>query len=151
MSWFHTVANDLSRITDCIAFFEGELDEAKFEVKIRGSLEKSAADIPGIVEHRFGQLQEIEAILEHLNIDLKKIKSDRFRQLLEHYARALTSRDAQIYVDGDQNVVNHMKIINEFSLLRNRYLGIIKGLETKQFQINNIVKLRTAGLEDATI
>jgi hypothetical protein len=30
-------------------------------------------------------------------------------------------------------------------------LGIIKALDIKQWQLSNIVKLRTAGLEDATL
>jgi hypothetical protein len=40
------------------------------------------------------------------------------------------------------------KIINEFALLRNQWLGIIKSLEIKQWQLNNIIKLRASGLED---
>jgi len=36
-------------------------------------------------------------------------------------------------------------------LVRNKYIGIIKALEAKQFQINNVVKLRAAGLEDISL
>ena len=36
-------------------------------------------------------------------------------------------------------------------LLRNKYLGIMKGLDTKQWQIGHIVKLRTAGMEDISL
>ena len=43
------------------------------------------------------------------------------------------------------------KIINDFALIRNQWLGITKGLDQKQWQITNIVKLRVAGMEDATI
>jgi hypothetical protein len=43
------------------------------------------------------------------------------------------------------------KIINEFALLRNKWLGITKGLDQKQWQITNITKLRVAGMEDARI
>ncbi|MCP4503422.1 MAG: hypothetical protein GY822_26115 [Deltaproteobacteria bacterium] len=65
--------------------------------------------------------------------------------------RALTSRDADKYVDGEADVVDLEKIINEFALLRNQWLGITKGLDQKQWQITNIVKLRVAGMEDANI
>jgi hypothetical protein len=43
------------------------------------------------------------------------------------------------------------KIINEFALLRNKWLGITKALDQKQWQITNVVKLRVAGMEDATL
>jgi hypothetical protein len=39
-------------------------------------------------------------------------------------------------------------LVNEFALVRNKWLGVMKGLEAKQFQINNLVKLHVAGMED---
>ena len=74
-----------------------------------------------------------------------------FRNFLESYNRTLTSRDADKYVDGDDEVVTLTSLANQFGLLRNQYLGIMKGLDTKQWQIGHIVKLRTAGMEDISI
>jgi hypothetical protein len=70
---------------------------------------------------------------------------------LESYNKKLTSRDADKYVDGEADVVDMAKIINDFALLRNQWLGITKGLDQKQWQLTNIVKLRVAGMEDANI
>lgn len=134
-----------------MAFYEAELQAAKNECRITGNIEKAAAAMPGIVEQRFNQLQEIEAILEYLNIELRRLKSSYFRKYLENYARALSSRDCEKFVDGEADVVDYEKIINEFALLRNKWLGITKALDQKQWQITNIVKLRVAGMEDATL
>ena len=151
MGWYTKIAKDISNIPDAVDHLESELQEAKREVKIFGNLEKSAADLPGVVEQRFGQLQEIEAILEYLNIELRRLKSSHFRKYLETYQRALSSRDCEKFVEGEADVVDFEKIINEFALLRNKWLGITKGLDQKQWQITNIVKLRIAGMEDASI
>lgn len=151
MGWYSEVSRDISKIPDAVVFFESELEDARREVKLSGNVEKAAASMPGIVEHRFSQLQEIEAILEYLNIELRRLKSFHFRKYLENYARALSSRDVEKYVDGEADVVDYEKIINEFALLRNKWLGITKALDQKQWQITNIVKLRVAGMEDATI
>jgi len=151
MGWYTKIAKDISNIPDAVDHFESELQEAKREVKIFGNLEKSAADLPGVVEQRFGQLQEIEAILEYLNIELRRLKSSHFRKYLETYQRSLSSRDCEKFVEGEADVVDFEKIINEFALLRNKWLGITKGLDQKQWQITNIVKLRIAGMEDASI
>jgi hypothetical protein len=151
MGWYTEVSKDIGKIPDAVLFFENELEEARQEVRLYGNLEKAAASMPGIVEHRFGQLQEIEAILEYLNIELRRLKSSFFRKYLENYARALSSRDCEKYVDGEADVVDMEKIINEFALLRNKWLGITKGLDQKQWQITNITKLRVAGMEDAKI
>lgn len=149
--WYARVTKDLAYLPACIDYFEKELSAAKEDVKITGLLERQSSRLPGVVEQRFGQLQEIEAILEYLNIQLRKIRSKTFRKYLETYQRQLSSRDVDKYVDGDDEVVDMERLINEFALIRNQWLGISKGLDVKGYQINNIIKLRTAGFEDASI
>lgn len=151
MTWYTKISKDISNIPDAILFYEAELEQARKEVKLIGNVEKASSSMPGIVEHRFNQLQEIEAILEYLNIELRRLKSQFFRKYLENYQRALSSRDCEKYVDGEADVVDFEKIINEFALLRNKWLGIIKALDIKQWQIGNIIKLRVAGMEDASV
>jgi|TARA_B100002019_G_C21263843_1_gene598262 hypothetical protein len=149
--WYNSVVADLSKIVDSIEYYEKELEEAKYECSIKGSLEKSSSALPGITEHRFNQLQEIEAILEHLNIELRKERSRVFRKYLEHYNRQLSSRDAEKFVDSEDSVIDLTHLCNQYALLRNKYLGIMKGLDTKQWQIGHITRLRTAGMEDIVI
>ena len=151
MAWYSKVSNDLTNLPACIEYFYKELDSARAEVKIYGNVEKASASLPGIVEQRFNQLQEIEAVLEFLNIELRKIRSKAFKKYLENYQRALSSRDCEKYSDGEADVVDMEKIINEFAMLRNQWLGIIKALDIKQWQLSNIIKLRAAGLEDITL
>ena len=150
-NWYTEVSKNIEVIPQCIKHFEEEYKQAKKECSIWGNLEKASAAMPGVVEHRFNQLQELEAILEYLNIEKRRLRSKTFKKFLESYNRVLSSRDADKYVDGDSDVVDLEKIINEFALLRNQWLGITKGLDQKQWQITNIVKLRVAGMEDANI
>lgn len=149
--WYSKIVSSLGAIPDFIAHYEYELTQAKNECRIGGIVEKNIKELPGITEHRFNQLQEIEAVLHYLNILLRKIRRRHFQKYLESYARALTSRDAEKYVDGEDEVIDFETIINEVALLRNRWLGIMKGLETKQWQMGHIVKLRTAGMEDISV
>jgi uncharacterized protein YfdQ (DUF2303 family) len=142
---------NLGVLPDFIQHFESELENAKKEVKVYGNVEKNIAAIPGVTEHRFNQLQEVEAVLNLLNIQLKKIRRKHFQKYLEAYNRALTSRDAEKYAEGEDEVIDMEVLINEVALLRNRWLGIMKGLEAKQWQMGHIVRLRTAGMEDITI
>tara|TARA_B100000378_G_scaffold273576_1_gene266740 strand:+ start:386 stop:841 length:456 start_codon:yes stop_codon:yes gene_type:complete len=151
MGWYSEVSRDVNKIPQAIQHFESELTDARKEIKLTGNLEKSASAMPGIVEHRFNQLQEIEAILNYLNIELRRLRSSFFKKYLENYQRALSSRDVEKYVDGEADVVDYEKIINEFALLRNKWLGVLKALDQKQWQITNITKLRVAGMEDATL
>ncbi len=150
--WYRKVTGSVAEVPNFLTFFENELEDAKKQLSMSGvSLERHAAMMPGITEHRFSQLQEIEAVLEFLNIEMKRIRGRRFKHYFQGYDKALTSRDAEKYVDGDDEVIDQALLINEVALLRNKYLAIHKGLEAKHWQINNVVRLRCAGLEDATV
>lgn len=149
--WYSKISQDFNLLPDAMAYYEDELIEARKDARITGNIEKAAASMPGIVEQRFNQLQEIEAILEFLNIEMRQLKSHHFKKYLENYQRALSSRDCERYVEGEPDVVEFEKAINEFALIRNKWLGITKALDIKQWQLSNVIKLRTAGLEDATL
>jgi hypothetical protein len=149
--WYSKVVADLSNLPDFISHYERELTDAKSDCRVGGLIEKNITALPGITEHRFNQLQEIEAVLNFLNIQLRKIRRKHFQKYLEGYARALTSRDAEKYVDGEDEVIEFETLINEVALLRNRYLGILKGMESKNFMLGHIVRLRAAGMEDVQL
>lgn len=151
MNWYTKVSSDISKLPDALQYFSDELDKARLEAKIKGNIERASAEMPGIIEHRFNQLQELEAILEFLNIELKRVRSKYFKKYLENYQRALSSRDVEKYVDGEAEVYDYEKLINEFALMRNKWLGLLKSLDSKGFSINNIIKLRVAGMDDASI
>ena len=151
MNWYTKISQDLSAIPDFITYYELELVSSKKEVTIYGNVEKNIAGLPGITEHRFNQLQEIEAVLNFLNIKLRQIRRKHFQKYLEAYNSALTSRDAEKYVDGEDEVIDFETLINEVALLRNKWLGVMKGLESKNFMLGHVVRLRAAGMEDIQI
>lgn len=151
MTWYNKITQNLAHLPDFVSYYEAELQSAKIEIGIKGNVEKNIAALPGVTEHRFNQLQEIEAVLNYLNIQLRKIRATTFKKYLENYNRALSSRDAERYVDSESEVIDMETLINEVALLRNKWLGVIKGLDAKQWQMGHIVKLRTAGMEDITI
>ena len=151
MTWYSKVRQDIANIVPAIQHFEQQLDEARLDCGLKGNVEKHSRDMPGIVEYRFNQLQELEAILEYLNIEMRKIKTGHYKKYLEGYNKALSSRDADKYAEGEQEVIDQQHIINGVALIRNKFMGLIKAIDAKQFQINNIVKLRAAGLEDVSL
>jgi len=90
-------------------------------------------------------------VLNYLNIQLNKVRRKHFQKYLEGYNRALSSREAEKYVDGEEEVVDFETIINDVALVRNKWLGIMKALESKNFQLGHITRLRVAGMEDISL
>lgn len=147
--WYNRIVDDMAELPSAIYHFNCELEKATGEPKISGSLEKNAQELGGIMSHRFGQLQEVEAILKFLNIRYDKMRSDHYRKYNERYNRDLSDRSIEKYIDGEEDIVGMSILINEVALVRNRYLALIKGLETKGFNIGHITRLRVVGMEDA--
>jgi hypothetical protein len=147
--WYNRVVEDMSTLPDAIDWFQKQLETAWPESKIIGSIEKNSQELSGIMSYRFSQLQEVEAILKFLQIRYDKMRSDHYRKYLERYQRELTDRSIEKYIDGEDDIVGMSTLINEVALVRNKYLALIKGLDVKQFQISNIVRLRIQGMEDA--
>ena len=149
--FYNKIVADLSVIPTFIDYYEAELISARSEIKIQGNVERALSNLPGVTEYRFNQLQEIEAVLEFLNIQLRKIRQKHYKKYLEAYARALTSRDAEKYAEAEDEVIDMETIINEVALLRNKWLGVMKGIESKNFMLGHVVRLRTAGMEDIVV
>lgn len=148
--WYRKVTEDLGNIALMIQFYENELEQSGFDVILKGSVEKAAQELSGITANRFNQLQELESVLKYLNTKLDKIRSDHYKKYLERYNRELSDRAIEKYIDGENDVIDMANLINEVALIRNKYLGIIKSLDTKNWMIGHIVRLRTAGLEDVS-
>jgi uncharacterized protein YfdQ (DUF2303 family) len=151
IDWLYQVRQNIGKIVDAIDFYNDEILSAKKEVSLKGSVEKHASELPGIVETRFSQLQEIESILEFLNIEHRKMRSQKFKKFLEHYNKTLSSRDAEKYVDSEVDIVDMQHLINEFAVVRNKMQGIIKALDQKSYAISNLIRLRVAGFDDMSI
>lgn len=151
MITYADVTRNIALLPDFVAQYQVELEAAKKETSIHGNIERNLAALPGITEHRFGQLQNLESVLNYLNIQQRTIKQKYYKKYLETYGRALSSRDAERYADAEQEVVDMDLVIAEVALVRNHYLGIIKALESKNFMLGHISRLRAAGLEDIVI
>lgn len=144
-------SGDYLPVAEAIAYFEDEYKGSKQQIKMEGNLTALAAKIPGLVEYYYGTLQEIEAILAWLEIQETKILGETRKRYLEHYDRALTDRMAEKYADADSAVIDIKLLIIEVAYIRNLFLGIMKSIEYSHYQLSNCVRLRTAGMEDATI
>lgn len=151
--WYRDIvlAEDISKVYDCLEWYESELEEARQEIKISGSLEKAASRLPGIFEHRYAQLQELEAILEYLNIETRKCRSKHYKQFKEAYNTELSDKIIEKYINGVEEVITWEKLCIAIGLVHSQMTGITKALDQKNWQIGHVVRLRTAGLEDVQI
>lgn len=155
MRWYSKITSNpgtyFEVLGDAIEHFYREYEEAKTELrpKTGGKIIDLSSHIPGMIEHRYGQLQELESILMYLNLQYDKVKGEKKRHYYEQYARQLSERLADQYADIESDVMVIREFIQQVALVRNLFLGISKGLEALHYQIGHIIQLRKAGIEDA--
>ena len=140
--------NNLDEVPDAILYYNSELEESRKDLEIKGSVMHMASRMPGIIEYRFSQLQELEAICQHITIVKNKAFAMAFKSYFEGYNKTMTSRDAEKYANGDDTVIDLAIILNSISVVRDKYLGLTKALESKHYQLTNIIKMKAAGIDD---
>lgn len=147
INWYVEVKKDNSKLTNALNNFNDRYNEILPMVKIQGRLSEQEAQLGYLVSIVHGDWSQLVAIHEHFDILLKKTRSDLYKKYLETYARQLSSNDVKNYIDGDNTVMGFQSIINEIVLVQNKYEGLSKGLESKNFQLNNITKIKSMGLD----
>jgi hypothetical protein len=146
-NYLKLIKENANNVPSVISYFEEEYEKARDEIKIKGNLQRCISELPALYEIRFSQLQELEAIMEFFDIKLKGIRSSLYQKLLNNSQRALTSNDIKQYIDGDKNIMDLQLIINDIALVRNKFISLTKGFETKNWQLSNLTKLQCAGLD----
>ncbi len=154
--WYSRITSDPANcfepLGEAIEYFYAEYETAQRELRPKpgSKIIDLSTNLPGMVEFRYGQLQELESILKFLDIQYDKIKGEKKKHFYEHYNRQLSERLADQYAEIEPEVIMLREFIQQVALIRNMFLGISKGLEFLHFQIGHIIQLRKAGIEDAT-
>lgn len=142
---------DYTVLVDALDWFETEYQKGREEIKLKGRLEDCAKRLPGLVEYYYRHLQELDAILQWFEISIHKVYVKHKIRYLEHYNRSLSEKSAGERAEAEQEYIDLKLLYNQVGLMRNQFFGIHKALDASNFQLSNIVALRKAGIEDATI
>lgn len=154
-SWHSKIVlepDNLDHILDACTYFDDQYEIGRNELVLKGNrIEDISMRLPGLIGWRFAQLQELEAIISLLEIREGRLKTEKRKHFSEHYNRTLTENTAKNYAENDPMVCAFAELRNQVAFVRNKYLALTKQYETLHFQLGYIVKLRVAGIEDATL
>jgi len=141
-------ADNFDEIPDFWDYYQQEFEKARDDAALFGSIEQASQKLPGQTLKCWVQLQDIESVLEYLNIQRRRLVIGKMKHFMTAVDQKSNRIEATKWSEGDPEVVNLDIVINDIALLRNKWLGLHQALQGKSFSINNIVKLRVAGLED---
>lgn len=147
INWFGEIKKDENKLPQALDYFMKKYEEFLPKLAIGGSLSREEAELPYLNSICQEDWATLDAIMEHYNIKLRAARSKYYKKYLETYARQLSSNDVKNYVEGEQEIVAFQAIINEINLVKNKFVGLSKGLESKNWQLSNITKIKSLGLD----
>lgn len=152
--WFREVSadpTDFGPLAEALAFYIKEIEAGRQEIQVKGKrIDDVAARLSGIVEYRYGQLQDLEIILQYVEKLEERAIVEKTQWYMSHYNRNLSESTAKRYAENHDDVFVITRLKLETAAVRNDYLALFKALEYMHFQISNITRLRAAGVEDST-
>ncbi|RYF11250.1 MAG: hypothetical protein EOO77_19780 [Oxalobacteraceae bacterium] len=153
MIWFRAITadpKDYSPVADALTYFQAEYEEGRKDIQVKGRrIDDVAAKLPGILEYRFAQYQELETILQYLEKIESKAIVEKTQWYMANYNRQIPEHTARKYAEVHADVFPVTKIALEVATVRNNFLALFKGIEALHYQVRNVVQLRTAGFDDA--
>lgn len=152
--WYDEIAGQgLGRLDDALTHFKNRAQQHQKTLRgmCEGLLERISQRLPGVVEQVWREYQEVEALLKYMESQKRQEQQRHFKRYLENYQRSLSSRDAERYAENESSVVDLENLVMEVALVRNLYQSVMKGFDSLSYQINNITRLRAAGMEDTVL
>lgn len=139
VSWAQKIRSNPTSLSDAVKYYTTEYIKAKDDVEIvTHKLEREKLGTSHIFEHRLSQLQDIEAILKILNVQESNLRKSIYKKLVENGANS----NINYLIDLDESIINLETVVNELAMIRNLYLGILKGLHVKNASVYLCLKMR---------
>ena len=141
-----------AQLLNIISEYDNYVDKAEplFDLKLK-KLEEVCQTIPKNLSAYDRYYQELKTVAEWLVIKREKIQAKLWKKYLEGYPRALSAKDIQMYIQGDNEYVQFSEIMLEVDNIKNKMQSIVKAFEQMGWMISNITKLRIAELQDAVL
>lgn len=141
-----------SQLLNIITRYESYLDQAAPLFELEGKkLEEIARVLPKNLSIYDRHYQEMKTLEEWLHSRRDKIQAKLWKKYLEGYARALGSKDIQMYIQGDKEYVEFTEIIIEVANIKNKLHAVVESFSQMGWMIGHITKLRVAELQDAIL
>jgi hypothetical protein len=142
----------LKRMSNKLNLFEAMIAAAEpcFELSGRGLEEVCKRHAQDLMTYDQA-LQECKTVEDIVRMKLEEKEGHLYKKYNENHQRALGQRDIGQYIKGDPEYVEIYEIILEIVHVRRKLESIVEALKSMGWSISNIVKLRIAQLEYATL
>jgi hypothetical protein len=144
--------NGFAQVSERLHIYEQMITEAAPIFDLKGkSLEQINREHAQNLMIYGVMLEESKSVEDFLKSKMEETEAKLYRKYVESSARALSATDLKMYVRGDDEYVEANQSLLDVAYVRKQLEAIVEALRTMGWSLSNIVKMRVAQLEDATL
>ena len=132
-------------------YYDKQYEEFLPSFKLSGSIVELSVRIPGLLEHCRSCISDVNAVYRFIETLYDSAKAAAYKKYNESYNKGLSETAKNQYASNEKGVVDIKIKLTDIKLVQNKLEGIADGLETMNYMLSNVVKLKVAGIDMAEI
>lgn len=148
------IVDDLSTLPDVLTTYEELIDEdaVASDLRIKGKVLETANTEQASLQYYYETRKaEVHAITKWLESQVSAIRGKHFKKYTEHYARELSDRQKDRYIDNEQDVLVQLELFYRAKELYEKYEAVCDAFRSRGFALRNITELRIRSVHDTEI
>lgn len=139
-------------LSNVLAEYEKAYEGVEAILKIEGKkLEYANRENP-VWHHYYDQKRiELYTLTKYMEGQIARVRAKLFRSYVETYARDISERAIDKYVDNEQAYLNLLELSLEVQEIYKKFESACNAFTTRGYALNNITKIRCSSLEDVII
>lgn len=149
--WYNIIKKDITKLQECLDHYDKEYEEFLPNFNITGNLVDLSVRIPGLIEHCHSCIDDISSVYRFIETLYDSAKAAAYKKYNESYNKGLSETAKNQYASNEKGVVDIKIKLTDIKFIQNKFESVAKGLETMNYMLSNVVKLKVAGIDMAEI
>ena len=144
--------NLFNKIPSILNQYNEFLSEAKNDLELSGkTLGDASKEHPSLQMYYHERLVELNTLLKYCEMELNKVKSLLYVDLVKNSKMALSDREREKFIMGEDKFITMNKVWLEVKELHDKFDAVYGAFISRGYSLNNITKARVASIEDAIL
>jgi hypothetical protein len=157
LRWYETICRDRSRLGEAIQYFHSAIANARPHITAVGHLEQLLAETPGLKHYYEGILVDAQQIRRWLE-EVQEVEIARKTKWFMYspeaariYGNDLKITEIGKLVKAEDDIAGLAMEIRHIANVENQLLSVIEGFTIRNINLNRIVDVRKANLQEVWV
>lgn len=152
MSFIRNLNNNLENIDVYLNKYQKFINDNKIFFSLEGqNLEGVCKRLPFLIAEFKLIASELKSMNDFLEFRKETTEGELWKKYLENSKRHLAAKDIQMYSKAEPDLIMIGEFILEVAHMKQNISAILDALDVLHWQLNNMVKLRIASLEEVVL